>query len=457
MADVPHVLHEGDVRKIVESILGTSPPSSGGGGGSGGGLLWIDPENIPTDLVGPVSSWGTFDPTKPAKLIDASWHVTASGVGKYRLSFLKFAGQSAGTGSGELSVWTPNTTYEPGAFVKPTIANEVNHILVYQTEFGGVSGTVEPTWPIENNLTVTDSEGTVWMGQQYANPAHKVQLIDIADDQATVLSAIQAATWDQGTVVGNGSDFVTTLNGVNDSDIIVVFDAEPTVTVTVVQTEPGVFNEYVPPNGSTYEWVDVVNGKNAFYVYDLDSGYNHHWFQPTERDYEYSGGARREVFPVRKAQAVGGGSTGVVVTQGSGILTYDGIWNGPIYADWMGHGDSGKILGTISFRTGSPLNFSDVTAGEAGQPILIDVAGWCFLPVSMVGTFLLQREGDYVGNVIGHAVGTLGGVPFLGHVRVFGPTVLTIVGSDGAPITTALMTNDQLWLSGSVGMVEVTN
>jgi len=454
MVDVPHVLHEGDVRKIVESILGTSPPSSGGGGGSGGGLLWIDPENIPTDLVGPVSSWGTFNPTNPAHYEAAEWHVVASGSGKYRVSFLEFNGMTIGTGPTQLSPWAPNTTYSANCSVKPTIQNDMGNEMVYWTESGGTSGTVEPTWVDgNNNDQFTDADGITWTLHMWAGGGRNVQLLDVTSDEAVIIEAVN--TGSAGTFEGSGmgTDFV--VSGGNgpygDANQIRVFDKDPDVTVTITATNPGAMNYFVPPNGSTYEWVDLATGMNPLYVFDAT--YGGKWYQPTQYDYEYANDGRHVVWPARVYHGSGGGSTGPVVTQGSGTLTYGGTWEGPTEVQRTASSNGNQVWGTFHF-SGSAFNFVEPTAGEAGQPIIVDVSSWTAHfnnpplsdPESWWG--MLGYSGDDVTAVIGNVVGTLGGVPFLGVLRIAGDKKMVICGSNGAPVTTALMVGDQLWLSG---------
>jgi hypothetical protein len=53
------------------------------------------------------------------------------------------------------STWKPNTTYYPFQYVRPTIENGFQYAAVD----GGVSGSIEPTWPTTINATVND--GTI--------------------------------------------------------------------------------------------------------------------------------------------------------------------------------------------------------------------------------------------------------------------------------------------------------
>jgi len=276
-------------------------------------------------------------------------------------------------------------------------------------------------------------------------------LLDVTSDEASVKNAMNRGYFG---AIGTGADFVASVPaGMQPADAFEVFDKAVGVTVTIEQTFPGVENYFIPPNGSTYEWIDLTTGQNILYVYDADSGGS--WFQPTQYDYDWDGQAevRRSLVPTRVYHASGGGSTGPIVTQGSGTLTYDPTWEGPTDVKWMGSYDGNTLNGVFQFSSGTPFNFTDPTAGEVGQSIIVDVSSWKehFLPpvpeTGMTFQGTVWPEGT-PGPMAGHAVGTLGGIAFLGSLRIWGDTKLVICGNDGVPVTTSLTVGDQLWLSG---------
>jgi hypothetical protein len=62
----------------------------------------------------------------------------------------------------DVAEWEASTSYNADAIVRPTVPNGHVYIASVDVEAGhGSSGTTEPTWPTDDDDTVTDNE-VVW-------------------------------------------------------------------------------------------------------------------------------------------------------------------------------------------------------------------------------------------------------------------------------------------------------